>query len=126
MVPVRRLYQLWSWLPHFRAVAETQHVGRAAAMLRITAPAISRALARLEAEVGAPLFDRRGRSIALNPAGEALASVMRDSMRQIDDVVAAIGAEVTMIAPTSATYFVVVDSFDEAESGEYTLVVTVQ
>ncbi len=107
-------------------MAETQHVGRAAAMLRITAPAISRALARLEAEVGTPLFDRRGRSIALNPAGEAPASVMRDSMRQIDDVVAAIGAEVTMIAPTSATYFVVVDSFDEAESGEYTLVVTVQ
>lgn len=92
----------------------------------ITAPAISRALARLEAEVGTPLFDRRGRSIALNPAGEALASVMRDSMRQIDDVVAAIGAEVTDDRADQRDLFVVVDSFDEAESGEYTLVVTVQ
>jgi len=23
---VVRLYQLWSWLPHFRAVAETEHL----------------------------------------------------------------------------------------------------
>lgn len=92
MVPVRRLYFLWTWLPHFRAVAETQHVGRAASMLGITAPAISRAIAQLEADLGAPLFERRGRAIALNPAGLALAGVMRESMRQIDDVITSISA----------------------------------
>jgi DNA-binding transcriptional LysR family regulator len=44
-------------------------VSRAAAELRVAQPALSRAIARLEAELGVPLFDRRGRRVRLNRFG---------------------------------------------------------
>ena len=56
-------------LRYFRAVARHQHVSRAAAELRVAQPALSRAIARLEAELGVPLFDRRGRRVRLNRFG---------------------------------------------------------
>src|SRR4051812_43656961 len=54
---------------YFQAVARHQHVSRAAADLRVAQPALSRAIARLEAELGVPLFDRRGRRVRLNRFG---------------------------------------------------------
>ena len=59
-------------LRSFQAVARHEHVSRAAAELRVAQPALSRTLARLEAELGVPLFDRRGRRLALNRFGAAL------------------------------------------------------
>ena len=56
-------------LRYFQAVARHQHVSRAAAELRVAQPALSRAIARLEAELGVPLFDRRGRRVRLNQFG---------------------------------------------------------
>ena len=56
-------------LRYFQAVARHQHVSRAAAELRVAQPALSRAIARLEAELGVPLFDRRGRRVRLNRFG---------------------------------------------------------
>ena len=56
-------------LRYFQVVARHQHVSRAATELRVAQPALSRAIARLEAEVGVPLFDRRGRRIRLNRFG---------------------------------------------------------
>jgi DNA-binding transcriptional LysR family regulator len=56
-------------LRYFQAVARHQHVSRAAAELRVAQPALSRAVARLEAELGVPLFDRRGRRVRLNRFG---------------------------------------------------------
>ena len=46
-------------LRHLIAVAEHGNFGRAAAASYITQPALSRSIQALEAEVGAPLFDRR-------------------------------------------------------------------
>lgn len=56
----------------FQAVARHQHVSRAADELRVAQPALSRTIGRLEAELGVPLFDRRGRRLALNRFGAAL------------------------------------------------------
>ncbi len=84
------LYQHWSWLPHFRAIAETEHLGKAARMLRITPPALSRALQRLESALETKLFDRHGRRLVLNSAGVTLLSAMRTAMRSIDDAVSSL------------------------------------
>jgi len=53
----------------FVAVAERQHVTRAAQALNLTQSAVSSAVTALEARHGVALFDRVGRAIVLNPAG---------------------------------------------------------
>jgi len=54
----------------FVAVAERQHVTRAAAELNLTQSAVSAAIASLETRHDVRLFDRVGRNIVLNQAGE--------------------------------------------------------
>ncbi len=61
----------------FLAVAELGHVTNAAAELRVSQPGLSRALARLERELGHPLFDRVGRGVALSPYGRVFAEHAR-------------------------------------------------
>ncbi|MGW0996068.1 LysR family transcriptional regulator [Streptomyces sp. NPDC002523] len=56
-------------LRSFQAVAEGRTVTEAAADAHITQPALSRALHRLESEVGAELLQRVGRVLQLTPAG---------------------------------------------------------
>jgi DNA-binding transcriptional LysR family regulator len=57
----------------FRQVAGGATVTDTAARARLTQPALSRALRRVEREVGAELFQRAGRTLALTPAGHAFA-----------------------------------------------------
>ena len=71
MERLRRVARLWSWLPAFRAVGETQHLPTASEHLLVTAPALSRAVRLLEKDVGRELFRRTGRRIELNDNGEA-------------------------------------------------------
>ncbi|KIL41282.1 LysR family transcriptional regulator [Gordoniibacillus kamchatkensis] len=60
----------WQQLEYFQTLARMQHVTHAAESLCISQPALSRSIARLEEELGVPLFDRQGRSIKLNRYGE--------------------------------------------------------
>jgi len=87
----RRLSSLWSWLPGFRAIAETEHLPTASQALHVSPPALSRTLRLLEEDVGQPLFDRVGRRIVLNPAGRVLLSAVRSAMRTVDEALAVIG-----------------------------------
>ena len=56
-------------LRQFLVVARLEHLSRAADELRVAQPSLSRTIARLEAELGTPLFDRGGR-LRLNDAGK--------------------------------------------------------
>jgi len=80
-----RLLSLWDWLPTFRAVAEQEHVSRAARELGVSPSAVSRMIGLLEDDIGQPLFDRVGRSIRLNEAGAQLLSGVRTAMRLVDE-----------------------------------------
>lgn len=55
-------------LRQFLVVARLEHLSRAADELHIAQPSLSRTIARLESELGTPLFDRSGR-LRLNDAG---------------------------------------------------------
>ena len=59
----------------FRRVAEAGSFTGAAKALGVSQPALSRAVRLLEAQVGARLFDRDSRNVALTPAGAALLPV---------------------------------------------------
>jgi DNA-binding transcriptional LysR family regulator len=58
-------------LEYFHEVGKASHISRAAETLGITQPTLSRAIERLEREVGAPLIERSGRSIRLTSYGTA-------------------------------------------------------
>jgi LysR family glycine cleavage system transcriptional activator len=59
-------------LPTFVAVARHQNLRVAADTLHLTHSAVSQQIAGLEDRLGFELFDRRGRRVVLNAAGEAL------------------------------------------------------
>jgi DNA-binding transcriptional LysR family regulator len=59
-------------LRQFAAVARTEHLTRAADLLGIPQPTLSRTIARLEADLGVPLFTRPGRNIKLTRHGRLL------------------------------------------------------
>ncbi|ORE96065.1 LysR family transcriptional regulator [Stappia sp. 22II-S9-Z10] len=61
----------------FLAVAERQHVTRAAEALNLTQSAVSSAVAALEAQHGVKLFDRVGRGIVPTEAGRTFMDVAR-------------------------------------------------
>jgi DNA-binding transcriptional LysR family regulator len=71
-------------LRYFQAVARHQHVSRAADELRIAQPALSRSIARLEAELGVPLFDRHGRRVILNRFGAAFLRRAESALGELD------------------------------------------
>lgn len=64
-------------LSYFVAVAETRHFTRAADRCHVAQPSLSKQIASLERELGAPLFSRARGNITLTPAGEALLPLAR-------------------------------------------------
>src|SRR5687767_6532354 len=68
----------------FALVAELGSLRAAAAVLGVSEPAVSAAVAALRADLGDPLFHRSGTGIALTPGGRALAARARELVRLAD------------------------------------------
>lgn len=69
---------------YFVAVAEELHFGRAATRLHMTQPPLSRAIKRLEADVGALLFVRSPAGVTLTPVGVVLLDEARALLDHAD------------------------------------------
>lgn len=65
-------------------VAETGNVTRAAALLNIVQPAVSRQLRLLEEDVGASLFERGRNGMELTEAGKTLVEYARRVLHELD------------------------------------------
>ncbi|WP_425260957.1 LysR substrate-binding domain-containing protein [Rubrivivax sp. RP6-9] len=72
-------------LPAFRAAARSQNLRLAAEELHLTHSAISQQIKLLEAQLGFPVFDRRGRRVVLNAAGQALQRATEAALDRLDD-----------------------------------------
>ncbi|HEY4570842.1 MAG TPA: LysR family transcriptional regulator [Kribbella sp.] len=70
----------------FIALAEEQHFGDAARVVGITQPPLSQGLRRLEALVGAKLFERGAGRVELTPAGVALLPYARRALTSIEEL----------------------------------------
>lgn len=98
-------------LRHFLAVAEQESFTRAAAELGLTQPALSRSIAKLEAELGQPLLERQTRRVRLTDAGRLFESRAREILALVDDAKAELtddgqtGRLRVGAIPTVAPYF---------------------
>lgn len=71
-------------LRYFVEVAEREHISEAAEHLRVAQSAISRQIANLEEELGAPLFERVGRNVKLTPIGKTFLEHTIVALKAID------------------------------------------
>lgn len=81
-------------LVYFREVAQRLHFRKSAEALAIAQPALSRAIAQLEAAVGARLLNRTRRGVELTPAGRLLLERIEPMLRAL----AGIPAEMKAVA----------------------------
>src|SRR5260221_3527435 len=73
--------ELRSWR-QFLMLAKELHFGRAAELLHMTQPPLTLAIQQLERRLGAKLFERTRRSVALTPVGSALVEPVRQLLQQ--------------------------------------------
>ncbi len=71
-------------LQYFVQVAELGSFTRAASVLRVAQPALSRQVRSLEVELRQSLFDRNGRGVTLTPAGARLLAHGRGILQQVE------------------------------------------
>jgi len=85
---------------YFTVVAEHQHIGRAAAELRIAQPSLSRQIQRLEDQLGVRLFDRNAHGSRLTPAGRIFLAQANDLLGAARQAVTKVRAAATSGAIT--------------------------
>jgi len=96
------------------AIVETGSVTKAADVLHIAQPAISRQVKLLEEELGVGLFDRERHGMVLTPAGRKLVERARRALKELDKAKEEISPKSTEVAgsvvvgflPSTADLFV--------------------
>lgn len=73
-------------LLYFLETARSQHIGRAAKILGVSAGAISHSIAALEEELGRALFEKVGKRIYLTDRGRELAHKIEPILAQLNQV----------------------------------------
>ena len=77
-------------LRYFVSVAQLENISKAADLLHLSQSSLSKSIAKLEAELGMPLFQRSGKHIVLNEQGrrfwEFSSMVLRELEFTIDDM----------------------------------------
>lgn len=71
---------------YFLDAAQTQHITKSAQRLNIAQPALTKAIHKLEDELGVPLFVRRGRNIVLTRYGQYLMEKLLPLVGALDTV----------------------------------------
>ena len=74
----------------FIALARTLSFSEASKAIPLSQPALSAAIHKLEETLGARLFDRDTRNVALTPVGTELLSVAEDLLRHFDSQLASV------------------------------------
>ncbi len=72
-------------LKYFQTVARLEHMTKAAEELRIAQPSLSKTIARLEEDLGVPLFDRQGRKIQLNAFGKVFLKRVERAFHELSE-----------------------------------------
>src|SRR6266567_2573570 len=72
-------------LKYFQTVARLEHMTKAARQLYIAQPSLSQTIARLEEELGVPLFDRQGRQKQLNQVGRVFLRRVERIFGELED-----------------------------------------
>jgi len=72
-------------LEQFVAVARARNFTRAATELNLSQSALSRAIRKLEDQIGQPLFERRPREVVLTDLGELLLERAKEILKLVED-----------------------------------------
>src|SRR5947209_13719203 len=72
-------------LTYFESVSRHLHFTRAAEELNVAQPSVSQQIRKLETELGAPLFHRMKRRVALTEAGKTFLPHARAVLRQLEE-----------------------------------------
>ena len=101
-------------LRYFQTVAECGSYSRGAELLRISQPAVSRQIGKLEDEIGARLFRRHAHGVSLTDAGRVLLKHCHSVLRELDQARLEIrnGAQgpsgsIAFAVPPAAAHFLV-------------------
>ncbi|HEV7627324.1 MAG TPA: LysR family transcriptional regulator, partial [Streptomyces sp.] len=80
-------------LAYFAAVARHEHVTRAASELGVPQSTLSRAVTRLESDLGVDLFARHGRTVSLTPAGRTFLASAERALAAVEQAAESVRAD---------------------------------
>ncbi|WP_282942984.1 LysR substrate-binding domain-containing protein [Paenibacillus sp. RC67] len=72
-------------LIYFQQVAHSENITRTAGDLRVSQPALSKMIRTLEEELGASLFDRKGKRIELNTRGKKFLKRVEAALNELNE-----------------------------------------